>query len=87
MAEGDIIQANNARIDYLRYTGASLVTEPEACHAIGDFFAVAFYDADDGKGYFLDRHERLTSFALAGITQNKLLTLAPLPWWQQKYAG
>jgi putative DNA primase/helicase len=42
--------------------------------------------ADDGKGYFLDRHERLTSFALSGITQNKLLTLATLTWWQQEFA-
>lgn len=42
--------------------------------------------ADDGKGYFLDRHERLTSFSLGGITQNKLLTLASLTWWQQEFA-
>lgn len=41
--------------------------------------------ADDGKGYFLDRHERLTSMPLGGITQNKLLTLAPLTWWTQEF--
>lgn len=41
--------------------------------------------ADDGKGYFLDRHERLASMPLGGITQNKLLTLAPLTWWQQEF--
>lgn len=42
--------------------------------------------ADDGKAYFLDRHERLASMPLGGITQNKLLTLAPLPFWQSNFA-
>jgi len=42
--------------------------------------------ADDGKSYFLDRHERLTSFSLGGITQNKLLTLASLTFWQGEFA-
>ena len=42
--------------------------------------------ADDGKGYFLDRHERMASMALGAITQNKLLTLAPLPFWKSEYA-
>jgi len=42
--------------------------------------------ADDAKGYFLDRHERLTSMALGSITQNKLLTLAPLTFWQIHFA-
>jgi hypothetical protein len=41
--------------------------------------------ADDGKGYFLDRHERLTSMSLGSITQNKLLTLASLTYWQAEY--
>ena len=43
--------------------------------------------ADDGKGYFLDRHERLATMALGSITQNKLLTLASLAYWQSGYAG
>jgi hypothetical protein len=42
--------------------------------------------ADDGKAYFLDRHERMTSMALGSITQNKLLTLASLTWWAGEYA-
>jgi hypothetical protein len=42
--------------------------------------------ADDGKAYFLDRHERMTSTALGSITQNKLLTLASLPFWKSEYA-
>lgn len=42
--------------------------------------------ADDGKAYFLDRHERMASMALGSITQNKLLTLAPLPWWKKELA-
>ena len=43
--------------------------------------------ADDGKGYFLDRHERLAAMALGSITSNKLLTLASLTYWQSEYAG
>ena len=43
--------------------------------------------ADDGKAYFLDRHERLSSAALKSLTQNMLMTLAPLPWWQTEYAS
>jgi putative DNA primase/helicase len=41
--------------------------------------------ADDGKGYFLDRHGRLSSMGLGSITQNKLLTLAPLSFWQNEF--
>ena len=43
--------------------------------------------ADDGKGYFLDRHERLAAMALGSITSNKLLTLASLTYWQREYAA
>lgn len=43
--------------------------------------------ADDGKAYFLDRHERMASMALASITQNKLLTLASLFWWTAEFAN
>lgn len=41
--------------------------------------------ADDGKAYFLDRHERMASMALGSITQNKLLTLASLFFWAGEY--
>jgi hypothetical protein len=52
-----------------------------------DFFPFRILGvADDGKGYFLDRHERLTSMSLGSITQNKLLTLASLTFWQAEYA-
>jgi hypothetical protein len=41
--------------------------------------------ADDGKAYFIGRHERLASMALGAITQNKLLTLGSLSHWQVNY--
>jgi hypothetical protein len=52
-----------------------------------DFFPFRILGvADDGKGYFLDRHERLTSMGLSSINQNKMLTLAPLTFWIQAFA-
>ena len=42
--------------------------------------------ADDGKAYFLGRHERMTAMSLASVTQGKLMTLAPLTFWHTEYA-
>ena len=38
--------------------------------------------ADDGNAYFLDRHGRILSLRLDSLSQNKLLMLAPLPFWE-----
>ena len=63
-----------------------LDTPPDAPD--GDIFPFRVLGvADDGKGYFLDRHERLAAMALGSITQNKLLTLASLTYWKVSKSG
>lgn len=42
--------------------------------------------ADDGKAYFLDRHNRLMDTKVESLTLNKLLKLADLNYWLQ-YIG
>jgi len=42
--------------------------------------------ADDGKGYFLDRSNRLYGFKLDSINKQKLFKLAPLSWWRNQYS-
>jgi hypothetical protein len=66
---------------------ASPIDTPSEKQDSGFFPFTILGVADDGKAYFLDRHERLNSFALGSITQNKLLTLAPLTFWQMEFAS
>ncbi len=42
--------------------------------------------ADDSKGYFLDRADRLYGFKLDSINKQKLFLLAPLNWWRNQYS-
>ena len=42
--------------------------------------------ADDGKAYFIGRHNRLVSAALDKLTKGKLLQLAGLDFWKMEYA-
>ena len=42
--------------------------------------------ADDSKGYFLDRSDRLYGFKLDSINKQKLFKLAPLTWWRNQYS-
>jgi len=42
--------------------------------------------ADDGKAYFLDRHERLYNTKLDTLCKQKLLCLAPRIWWKNQYS-
>ena len=42
--------------------------------------------ADDGKAYFLDRHERLYGTKLDTLCKQKLLCLAPRIWWKNQYS-
>ena len=43
--------------------------------------------ADDGKAYFLDRHERLYNTKLDCLNKQKLLCLAPWTWWIHQYSN
>ena len=42
--------------------------------------------ADDGKGYFLDRHNRLYATKLDSLNKGKLLMIAPVIFWRSNYS-